>query len=178
MGTAAASSKDRLAGFKTNASSGAHTYSAKPPQPPADISPNTSSPGLNCVTFLPTTSTCPAISDPRISFLGFRSPELRRIRKGSALRRWRSAAFADTAYTLTNNSLSLGLGFSTSLSSRTSGEPYSSYTIAFIWVSFLFAFFSSWVIIVFSFLTTTRGRHHLCDSFMYKEHNYSMVLDL
>jgi hypothetical protein len=29
--------------------------------------------------------------------LGFRSPELRRIRNGSALKRWMSAAFADTA---------------------------------------------------------------------------------
>ena len=37
-------------------------------------SPNTSSPGRNRVTFLPTASTCPATSLPRTRFFGLRSP--------------------------------------------------------------------------------------------------------
>src|SRR4030095_1091618 len=57
MGTDAACSKVMLAGFSTTARSArAHTYSAKAPVFP----PNTSSPCLNCVTFLPTASTVPA----------------------------------------------------------------------------------------------------------------------
>src|SRR5688500_5258701 len=47
------------------------TYSAKPPAPTA---PNTLSPGLNSVTFIPTASTCPAMSAPSFGFLGLRSP--------------------------------------------------------------------------------------------------------
>ena len=49
-----------LLGFVTNADSEVHTYSAKAPR----HEPNTSSPGLNCVTFLPTASTSPATSTP------------------------------------------------------------------------------------------------------------------
>src|SRR6266850_4295165 len=44
-GTAAASSNDRLVGFAANLSSITHAYSAKAPR----HTPNTSSPGLNCV---------------------------------------------------------------------------------------------------------------------------------
>src|SRR2546430_2106788 len=64
-----------LAGFRANLSSVAHAYSAKAPRD----TPNTSSPGLNSVTFLPTASTWPATSTPsRLSF-GVRSPGMRRI---------------------------------------------------------------------------------------------------
>src|SRR5688572_9837288 len=45
IGTAAACSNVILVGFNTSASALAHTYSAKPPQPDTDKSPNTSSPG-------------------------------------------------------------------------------------------------------------------------------------
>ena len=36
--------------------------------------PNTSSPGWNLLTFLPTASTTPATSEPMTGFLGARSP--------------------------------------------------------------------------------------------------------
>src|SRR2546422_3308508 len=59
----------------TNAESEVHAYWAKAPRD----TPNTSSPGLNSVTFLPTASTWPATSTPsRLSF-GVRSPGMRRI---------------------------------------------------------------------------------------------------
>ena len=60
MGTEAACSNVTLSGLVTNADSEAHAYSAKAPR----HEPNTSSPGLNCVTFLPTASTWPATSTP------------------------------------------------------------------------------------------------------------------
>src|SRR5438445_10359534 len=65
IGTEAACSNVTLSGFTTNADSEAHTYSAKAPLQV----PNTASPGLNWVTFLPTASTWPATSTPsRVSF--------------------------------------------------------------------------------------------------------------
>src|SRR5450755_2827047 len=74
-GTEAACSNVTLSGFMTNVDSGAHTYSAKLPwrwlqalAPEACglsiQTPNTSSPGLNCVTFLPAASTTPDTSTP------------------------------------------------------------------------------------------------------------------
>src|SRR6266545_7113990 len=58
----AASSKETPAGFRTTPAAFAATltYSAKAPR----AAPNTSSPGLNAVTFLPTSSTVPAKSVP------------------------------------------------------------------------------------------------------------------
>src|SRR5262249_10446657 len=47
--------------------------------------PNTSSPGLNCVTCLPTASTWPATSTPTRETLGVRSPVTRRARYGLPL---------------------------------------------------------------------------------------------
>src|ERR1035441_3636616 len=76
--TEAASSNVRLSGFMTNARSAAHAYSANAPRQP----PNTSAPGLNCVTFPPTPSTSPA---PPVSWLDLlyvpatRSPRARHI---------------------------------------------------------------------------------------------------
>ena len=46
-------------------------------------------------------------------------------RNGSALIKCQSAGFVDAARTLIRTSLSLGAGFSNSLSLRTSAEPYS-----------------------------------------------------
>src|SRR6266576_5319958 len=53
IGTEAACSNDTLAGLETTLESAAHAYSAKAPR----VHPKTSSPGLNCVTLLPTAST-------------------------------------------------------------------------------------------------------------------------
>src|SRR5271166_5848270 len=92
-GAEAACSNVTLSGFVTNVDSGAQTYSAKAPwqwtQTAAPEScgslthePNTSSPGLNCVTFLPTASILPATSRPgRVSF-GLRSPNSMRALYG------------------------------------------------------------------------------------------------
>src|SRR4030042_3043071 len=130
-GTAAASSNVILAGFSLNAFSGTHTYSAKAPKPNGkDKSPQISSPGRKCFTFLPTASMRPAISDPSILCIGFRGPVKRALHV--PLRISRSAAFKDAACTFTSASSSLGVGFSTSLSSRTSGAPYFVHTIAFM----------------------------------------------
>src|SRR5574337_1067031 len=64
MGAAAACSNVRLAGFRATARScGTVRYSANAPALP----PKTSSPGLNRVTFLPTDSTVPAKSTPRLA---------------------------------------------------------------------------------------------------------------
>jgi hypothetical protein len=79
MGTTAACSKLRLAGLAAKWSSPAQAYSAKEPS----HQPNTSSPGWNRVTLLPTASTRPATSMPRTGSLGLRSPSVgttRRIR--------------------------------------------------------------------------------------------------
>ena len=70
MGTAAACSKVRVAGFGAALRSRTHAYSAKEPSQ----MPNTASPGRNRVTVLPTASTRPATSLPRTRVLGFRSP--------------------------------------------------------------------------------------------------------
>src|SRR6266850_53782 len=72
--TAPACSNVTLAGLITNPRSRAHAYSAREGRP----TPKTSSPGLNCVTFLPTLSTVPATSLPSPVFSGVRSPDLRR----------------------------------------------------------------------------------------------------
>ena len=70
MATTAACSKVRFAGLGASLFSGARAYSAYEPLP----MPNTSSPGWNLVTSLPTASTTPATSVPGTGFLGARSP--------------------------------------------------------------------------------------------------------
>ncbi|MHA1508872.1 MAG: hypothetical protein ACTSO6_09240 [Promethearchaeota archaeon] len=68
------------------------------------------------------------MSDPSISYLGFRE-------KGGwylPLMISTSEAFTEATWTFTNTSLSLGIGFSTSLNCRTSGGPYFVHTIAFM----------------------------------------------
>jgi hypothetical protein len=66
-GTAAACSNVRLAGLSTILSSRAQRYSANAPSPV----PNTSSPGWNCVAFVPTASTRPEMS---VSGIGLPRP--------------------------------------------------------------------------------------------------------
>ncbi len=79
MGTAAACSNVRLFGLGTSWSSLAHVYSAHARLHP----PNTSSPGLKRVTFLPTVSTRPARSTPTTkSFFGLGNPTYIRIGNG------------------------------------------------------------------------------------------------
>src|SRR5205814_5756495 len=87
------------------------------------------SPFLNRLTSLPTDSTSPATTIPRMAFLGFLRPST--IRAGSQaergtvkLRTLTSPAVSVVAETFTRTSWSEGAGFSTSLSSRTSGGPY------------------------------------------------------
>ena len=70
MGTAAACSKVRLAGFGTTWSCAAHAYSAKAPR----TRPSTSSPGRRSRTFAPTDSTTPAASTPATRVFGLVSP--------------------------------------------------------------------------------------------------------
>src|SRR6516162_9267814 len=83
-GEEAACSYVTLSGFRNNVDSGAHAYSAKAPWQTQTLTleacgsrihtPNTSSPGLNCVTSLPTASTWPATSTPSRVTFGLRSP--------------------------------------------------------------------------------------------------------
>src|SRR2546428_618758 len=128
MGTAAASSNVRLAGFGANLFSAAHTYSAKAPP----RWPNTSSPARNWDTFLPTASTCPAMSTPATSLFGLRSPDDMRRRYGRPRMMCQSAALTEAARTRTSTLSASTTGLGTSLSCRSSGEPYVSWTIAFI----------------------------------------------
>src|SRR5207245_6611763 len=76
--TEAACSNVTLEGFVATADSEVHAYSAKDPR----HEPNTSSPGLNSVTFLPTASTCPATSTPSCGFFGLRRPAIMRRKYG------------------------------------------------------------------------------------------------
>src|ERR1017187_2867176 len=130
MGTAAASSNETLAGFSASASSDAAAYSANAPR----HQPNTSSPGRSRVTPAPTASTCPATSTPRTGFFGLRSPYngAGRAMYGRPLMIAQSPGLTAAARTRTNTSWSPIAGLSISLSSRTSPEPYLSWTIAFI----------------------------------------------
>ena len=65
MATAAACSNVRFSGLGASLSSRAHTYS----RGTLPI-PNTSSPGWNLLTFLPSASTTPATSEPMTGFFG------------------------------------------------------------------------------------------------------------
>src|SRR5271157_2386640 len=84
--TAAACSNVTLLGFVTNADSEVQAYSAKAPR----HEPNTSSPGLNWVTFLPTACTWPATSTPSRVSLGLRGPAIMRRKYGVPLMKCQS----------------------------------------------------------------------------------------
>src|SRR5687767_9599468 len=111
-----------------NWSSLAATYSANAPAP----HPNTSSPGRSRCTSLPTASTVPATSVPGTGFFGFRRPVAIRMTNGEPVMRIQSPTWTDAAWTRTSTSSSPIWGFSMSRESRTSAEPYLSWTIAFI----------------------------------------------
>src|SRR5215208_1847712 len=138
-GTAAACSNVKLAGFGATmkdwnlllrgAATRTHTYSAKAP---LLLPPNTSSPGRNCVTSLPTASTVPAKSTPNLLVFGLRSPTCMRATYGVPVREYHSPRFTEAARTRTSTPSSAKSGFSTSWSSRTSGDPYVLRTIAFM----------------------------------------------
>src|SRR5882672_6412237 len=123
---AAAASYDMLAGLSANLPSIAHAYSAKAPRQ----TPNTSSPGLNWVTFLPTSSIWPAMSLPTRGSLGLRSPVSMRRRYGT--RKRRSTGLTEAARIFIRTSSSFGIGFAASVNCSTSGGPYRVQTIAFI----------------------------------------------
>ena len=79
IGTAAASSNERLSGLGTSFSGRVSANSAKEP---ASATPITSSPGRNAVTAAPTAATVPATSQPRTWTLGLRNPIARRAKYG------------------------------------------------------------------------------------------------
>ena len=85
-------------------------------EPPTPVSPKTWSPSLNSFTSLPTASIFPANSVPGIGFFGLVSPVKNLPINGRPFRIMPCAAVAVVAYTLISTSLSLGVGFSTSLS--------------------------------------------------------------
>ena len=81
---------------------------------------------------LPTASTVPAMSVPGTGFFGFRSPVAMRMTNGEPVIRIQSPTWMDAAWTRTRTSSSPISGLSMSRGSRTSAEPYLSWTIAFI----------------------------------------------
>src|SRR6185437_1151635 len=112
------------------------TYSAWQPKPnPREAT--TLSPGRKWVTSLPTASTWPAISKPKMGCFGLVKPSLTRIGRlsprgtRSALTRV-SPELTVVATALTRTSPSAGTGFGTSRICTTSGGPYRSQTAAFI----------------------------------------------
>src|SRR4029077_3157054 len=103
------------------------------------VVPKTRSPTANSLTAVPTPSTSPANSAPRIRGLARRMPETRRLKSEMArpLRRLASRVAVSNrltvvAWTLTRTSSSAGTGRSTSSSRSSSGGPYLSYTTALI----------------------------------------------
>src|SRR5271157_397840 len=111
--------------ISTRLFSGTHTYSAWAPYlNPLD--PNTWSPSANRVAAWPADSTVPANSIPRmLTFFGLQRPFMILMRKdGSAFLNLQSAGVTVVAWMRTRTSLSLGIGFSTSLTWTTSGGPY------------------------------------------------------
>src|SRR5206468_5173624 len=126
-GREAACSNETFGGLMTSDRSEGHAYSAREPRQV----PNTSSPGLNCVTFLPTASTWPATSRPSRVSLGLRNPKIKRLSHASRIM-YASSALSEAARTLISTCSSVGTGFSTSSNLRTSGEPYSQKRMAFI----------------------------------------------
>ena len=129
MGSAAACSNVRLAGFGATLSSAAHAYSAKAPR----TNPNTSSPGCSPRTFAPTASTTPAASLPTTGIFGLVSPiPMSRATFGSPRRMCQSAGLRAAAWIRTSTSSGRTSGASVSASRSVSGGPNRSWMIAFI----------------------------------------------
>ena len=119
IGAEAACSNVAFSGFRASFDSEAHAYSANAPRD----TPNTSSPGVNWVTFLPTVSTWPVTSTPsRLSF-GLRSPASMRRKYGVPRMKCQSYGLTEAARTFIKTSLSPAVGFSIASHLRISGEP-------------------------------------------------------
>src|SRR5947209_141711 len=102
----------------TNADWEAQVYSAKAPP----HKPKTESPGLNCVTLLPTASTWPATSRPgRLIFDLLVADSMRR--RNGCLAEPESIGLTEAARTRIKTSSSPAVGFSISSNLRKSGEP-------------------------------------------------------
>ncbi len=129
IGTAAACSKVTVPGLEAICRSLAQTSSAQAPEP---TQPNTSSPGAKPVTSAPTASTTPATSAPGIGSFGTRSPAWARAMYGVPVVMCQSYMLSDDARTRISTWSAAGSGTATSRSSRTSGRPYRSWTIALI----------------------------------------------
>ena len=87
-------SSSQHTGFMTSSFSSAHAYSAN-----ASLhTPNTSSPGWNCLTAAPTASTRPAMSTPRTLLMALRStPSMKRPTIDVDVKRRKSSALTDAA---------------------------------------------------------------------------------
>ena len=136
--TAAASSKETLAGLcVVGQDSGRHTYSACAPKwrrdTPKTASPKTASPGANAQTLVPTASTSPASSLPRMIARGRRRPLNGLATSGSPRRKPQSVRFTVVARTRISTSSYAGTGLGRSSRRRTSsGGPYLVCTLAFM----------------------------------------------
>ncbi len=117
------------AGFATRDDSAAIAYSAKPPIN-ARLSPYTSSPGWSLVTPSPTSSTTPAMSEPRTRRLGFRSPPIRAY-PGEPVRPSQSLRLIDVAAICTRTCPAAGRGDRHVLEPEDIRRPYRSWTTAF-----------------------------------------------
>ena|SRR5215469_7067603 len=76
--------------------------------------PNTSSPGLNCVTLRPTASTWPATSTPGPLGFGLHSPSSRRTMNGPPFINFQSSGLTAAAHSLISTSSLPGIGLSIS----------------------------------------------------------------
>ena len=94
--------------------------------------PNTSSPGWNSVTSLPTASTTPGDVGADVVLFGLRSPPPKARAKNGPVTPYHSTGLTDDACTRSSTWSSAIAGMSISRSSSTSGIPYRSWTIAFI----------------------------------------------
>src|SRR3954453_12745548 len=81
---------------------------------------------------MPTASTNPAMSPPRIPCFGRSRPREAREKRGLARRQCQAAGFTETASTLTSTTPAFGAGFSVSASRSVSGGPYLSHMNAFM----------------------------------------------
>ena len=118
-GTAAACSKEMLAGLRTSVSVVPIANSAKEPL----TSPITSSPGRRSVTFAPTASTRPATSLPRTAAFIFLNPGMSRAKYGLPVMMCHTSGPQPAARTCTRTSSSPTTGSATSRNSSTSAEP-------------------------------------------------------
>ena len=116
---AAASSKEREAGFGASFASAARANSAVAPS----VMPKTSSPGRNLVTSAPTLSTMPATSKPGTPYAGRSRPVAIRIATGDPWTANTSPMWTAAARTRIRTSPAPIAGISISLACRPSMDP-------------------------------------------------------